>query len=361
MLAATLVVGAASLGAIAAAGACLVSVPNVVSTCTSNRWPAAPPKSPGGNGSFFVAVHTLDYGVDLEAGAPGFNLDGLCGCGGSCTPHPNADVACWQGDINNAIATLFSQVRGFVGGTAPAGFDVNVHIDAGEIGLLLQVVGYNGQSDSELKVAAFASTGTWAAGDGGTLQPPRWDGNDVWALDPGSVQAGPNVPFYSASQAYVTGGTFVALFDRFPLPASIGVATGVFEVENAVLTATLVPRGGTTYALANGVLGARAPTATLLSSLARFADPFDGGTLCGTDPVYNFAKPAVCEAADLNQDPSKDGRGFACNALSVGGAFTAEPAQQGAVHAPLVAPLNGCAAPDGAPWGDDCAHDNGNY
>jgi len=265
---------------------------------------------------------------------------------------------------------VLAQLRDFVGPGSPAGFDLNPHIAAGEIGLILEIDGYNGQpDDSDLLVAAYASTGTWTADDAGgagVIRPPRWDGNDVWAPDPASVQPGtPDLPRFTARQAYVTGGTLVASFDRIQVPASIGVGSGPFEADSAIVTANVVAAGAS-FALTNGVVGARVATQTLLSGLARFRDPYapdsgGPGALCGANVDYNLVKSTVCVSADLNADPAHDNLGFACNALSAGVTFTAQPAKLGPEHAPAVAPLNGCAAPDGAPWSDDCARDNGDY
>jgi hypothetical protein len=311
-------------------------------------------------------VRFVDFGflhVDAAVPARGFDLD--CDHLGaqSCVTHGDDSIANTEllGGTDNGVGALVGDIATLLTDEAGSDFNLNQHIESGEIGLLVQVGGYNGgANDANVgTVFVIASAGIYPSDAAGPV-PPAWDGGDTWTVEQGSADTA-GLPRFKSTSAYVRDNVLVAFFDVIHAPASIGPGTGIFELEHAVLTARVVhdPFG---YHLDDGQIGARIRTSTVLSSLAQFRDPFvpDSGSMCGSDPTYASAKSTyICPGADINADPLHDNAGRGCNAFSVAIGFRAFPARISDIRARSVEA--GCASPDGASWFDDCPSDNGEY
>ncbi len=89
----------------------------------------------------------------------------------------------------------------------------------------------------------------------------------------------------------------------------------------------------------------------MLPALQGLEDPFNPGNgLCGDSGTYSNIKTSACHSADVMTDPTQDGKGAACDALSVGASFSAGPAHLG----PIWAGKPKQAFCGGASYHDDC-------
>jgi len=91
------------------------------------------------------------------------------------------------------------------------------------------------------------------------------------------------------------------------------------------------------FAIENGSLGARWPTASALYDFR----PLDlGGFLCGTNSAYKTFKSYICSAADIMARPIQDKSGAVCEAISLTLGFRAGAARLGRVYdPPFVTPV----------------------
>jgi hypothetical protein len=324
--------------------------------------PPADDPSDAGDQSFVVALHTLDFGLSLEAGAPstlGYDLDGISTCcadaGESCKGAVAAaplhcDDPAGRDDsaahLLRSLASLNSQFNDM---------SVSQRLQQGSYSVLLQVLHYNGQpNDTQVTAALYAADGVEGPADAG---PPvaKWDGTDVWTIDSAFVvtpDASPPVPTHFDGNAYVAGGTLVVHVD---FPISVGSAdTGdlTLTLTSGLITGTVMPAGAGTYHVTLGQIAGRWNNSQLLSAIQSLSIPpqIGSGHICRGTPEYAFVKQEVCQYSDIVTNPSNDNTGATCDALSIGFGFTADPAEIGDV-VPSVTNPDFCDA--GLPP-DDC-------
>ena len=288
----------------------------------------------GGTLSSYAAVQTLAF-VEPDAGPLlGYDLDGVCTCPGpascvSATQH--CDLAGGRDTSGNQIVALLDNfLQGSAAGT------LNAQIAAGKLGLLFEVVDYNGEADDQqVGVAVVTSPGIILDADAGTTQPPRWDGKDVWNVDTASVAGStPSdggyvyVPLALSTSAYVTSGTLVATLPSL----QIAFGRSLLTLTNAVITAVLHADSGG-YDLQQGQLAGRISTHEIQAFMATFRDPFNRSTfLCGSDGTFQGFRGNLCGAADLMHDPSLDNTDAGCDAISIVVGFNAIAANVGAPY-----------------------------
>jgi hypothetical protein len=322
------------------------------------RWPGRPATEDGTQDIELVAAFRTIAFEASDASAPlGYDLDGVVTCPGpgSCKA-PNKDPCDDALGRDNAGGQLIAQLSAFTNEFSAS--QVNRRIGEGQYGAVMRVRGYNGgQNDAKVSVAFYVSTGTTnptpdAGGDAGRPPPPVWAGSDRWDVDSNTLLGGaslvgtdcdarPNdcVPRNVDTNAYVSGGVLVAALD---VPLQFGSASRLsLDLTGAVVVARLTP-AGSSYRLDGQVVG-RWSTQKLLTSLASANDPFSKDPLCGANPTYQNIKALICQAADIPGDPTKDGKGETCDALSVALAFTAEAAKMGKVQG-RGTPTPGCDA-----------------
>jgi hypothetical protein len=271
--------------------------------------------------SFAAALSAYTSGVTtaFDGGATGFDLDRQCTCPGppSCVSSSmaaNCDVEPGGHDIvGNALGSLLDSE---LAGTAEG--DLNTRIMTGRYNLVLDVQNYNGgANDSEVFVAILTSSGL--GGDAGT---PKFDGTDVWNIDPastlgpveGDAGAYTYTPRYSVSDAYVNDHVLVA---RFP-EVVVGLSFGTVTLSGAIVSAQIETTPSGSYRL-EGQIAARISTLSIFGLLGHLSyDDGDGGShkLCGSDPVFQAAQQSVCATTDIMSQPSQDGTDAGCNALS---------------------------------------------
>jgi hypothetical protein len=336
--------------------------------CGGRRWPGRPAQddpSTGPDISITNALRTLDFGL-RDGGlavAYGYDLDGLCTCAPdpeSCLPvardgAPPPPKHCdFEAGVDNALGGLlgrFSQLPNFF-----AQDYINGQLAKGVYGAVVRISGYNGKpNDQFVNLEIFSSNGTNGT-QMGFPTPPKYDGTDVWTVDPTAVVGGvvpdggePKAKS-STSDAYVANGVLVAKLD---FPISVGAAnndgTVTIELKDSVVTAKLVPQGSS-WRLDEGLITGRWSTAKMLPSLQVLRDPFDiSQPLCGANVTYGELKKQICNAQDIGPSSAEDGKNAPCSALSVGFGFTSFPALIGSTH-----PRADGGFPCGVQWDDSC-------
>jgi hypothetical protein len=339
--------------------------------CPKVRWPPPPQVADDVTNLTFVdAIRSFDFGVtELQGTVPavGFDLDCITTCPGasSCAPHANTTPQALCDDPpdgqDNALGKLLTEAAPLVSGN-PKSYDINGYVAAGQLDVLLKVFGYSGKPDDpNVEVAAFVSNGIWGANDAGPT-PPAWNGNDVWTVDPNSVQnpgAAPEywIPTFLDTHAYVAGGTLVSVIGNLTVPIVLGSGTETFALAGGVITATIATDPTGQPYLQSGQIGARVSTRSILTALVNFHDPLsDGGQhLCGNDATYKiFKQTFICTSADINAE-SQDNTGAPCDALSIAIGFAAAPAKLGVIRGrtDLVTTCDDASVP----WTDDCPSD----
>jgi hypothetical protein len=290
--------------------------------------PARPPAASG------VAIPDLVFAfrsIVLDQPDAGYDLDQACTCNdapddpGSCTSStPRCDA---PRGVDNALAHVVSSTFG--GSFASLNFQ-NRMAD-GTLDVLFQIQGFNGQEDDDaVSFALFASSGTIPpdAGDSDAMPRPTFDGTDTWTVNPDSfndVADGGDAAIakFSSQEAYVRSDALVA---RSP-NAYIGLGDLVLHITDATLTGDLV-LASHPYKIANGRITGRVSAESFLLGLPGIKlGP--AVSLCPGGSLFEQAKKAICAARDIVSDPARDNRGDACDALSVGMAFTAVEARLG--------------------------------
>lgn len=328
--------------------------------CVHAAAPARPTieDSPNGlNLTFAIDDLRFDTGTEPRAlPAPkGLDLDKTCTCPEplSCVPRSDAAaVACDSEDGRDNVAGQLLYNLLTVTTKADGGplFVVRDQISRGIFTALFQIQGWNGEPDDPHVIATVVlSTGSADDADGGRIL-PKFDGSDVWKVDPTSLAGGDNlvgrdcrtVPCLAISidpNAYVVGGVVVSHIDNAPIRIRTESGPLVIDFIDSTLIAKLSAFPGGGYRL-DGELSGRWPTDRLLSGLAGVRDPTSNKSLCppGNGVAYDLVKKAVCESADLAIDPSRDRTSATCSALSDAVSFTAVPATLGKVEATIQEP-----------------------
>jgi hypothetical protein len=149
------------------------------------------------------------------------------------------------------------------------------------------------------------------------------------------------------TNAYVTDGVLVAHLDA---PFIVGGVTDqlLVEMTQTVIVAPIIFDGS--YRVDEGRISGRWNLGKMLTSLQGIEDPFSPGSgLCADSGTYANVKSSACHGADVTTDPMMDGKGNACDALSIAGSFSAGPAHLGPIWAGK--PIKQWC---GAAYQDDC-------
>ncbi len=320
------------------------SVPEA-SACALKHPPLPPAQDDPSDASveLFNVVREIKFAGPDAAATYGYDIDDIDTCclnaPESCVPPVVANKHCDEegGVDNRGGESLQSILSVGIGGLNQE--SLNDALDGGAFSLGIAVEAYNGQpNDTQVVVAAFVSSGTVDA-DGGYLHQAKWDGNDVWSIEQASTPGGTDdagipYPFNFDAKAYVTNGTVVAHM-TFPFVIGSGTGTGaVTTLTNAVMSGQLVPDNGS-FRIDNAQLSGRVRLTDLFSMMHGLPNPFAPGTfMCPGTNAYDYAKPLVCELADINADPSLDSTGAPCDAISFSAGFTMYRAQPGLVVNP---------------------------
>jgi hypothetical protein len=326
-------------------------------TCAHATAPAPPAADDGtANLDLVFAADSLQL---LEAKTPlGLDLDHVCTCPGpeacrsvSTPTKVHCDDDAGRDNSGGQTIATFSSVSDTFNETL-----VNQRIRSGASSILLRVRGYNGgANDTSVTAILYKSTGIQPIDDAGTTMAPRFDGTDRWQLDPGSIVGGGTatgvdcdgnpqcIALTFDQKAYVTDHVLVM---RINVVLPLGAGTQL-DLTNATVTGRLAPMGNS-FTVVDGNIAGRWKANKVLEIVGNAKSPAGPGLLCNDLATYQQIKQLVCGAADLPSDPSQDRTDVACDALSLGLAFTASPARLG-----TVAPVSTDAPPCGA-FTDTC-------
>jgi hypothetical protein len=326
---------------------------------------------------FFVALRQVTI-ANKQDQIVGYDLDGVCTCDTrASTAHAGqpscaaATAACdVEGGVDNAASVLLAQSSPFFS------FDLATQslVASGRRTLLVQIAKYNGKPND--KAVAFAVTlsdgirekvcptsgvdpnyGTWT---------PGWCADDKWSLPSDAVLPTTKQPLLQGVGFVRDGVLSLQIPSGLQLPftsaASLPIGGAVMTGRLVPLGEDLLPRDRTRaptareqrlYALDNGVVGGRIKAVELLAAIGTVEQVLDGDAgnvqLCNV-PFFGLVRDSLCGAVDIASAPSLDfAPSGACDALSIGFAFTAFPALVGDVRVGTP-DVNPCAAgPDGQP------------
>ncbi len=346
-----------------------------IDPCAHARVPAPPAADDGsGNVDLLLAasfIRVLPRGtiaLPHPVEPSGLDLDNTCTCPGpetckALTGMAHCDADGGADDSTGAVFLGFAAL-------APDFNDdhLNTTLRAGNSTVLFRVKSYNGGlNDKQVTFIVYTSRGLSRpdpgdAGSDGAPPPPKYDGTDVWTIDPSSllggvtVDGGPScegndnvcVPLFADTQAYVKDGVLVSHVD-FPITIGSGGNELVLTISAATLYAKLIPDGAT-FRIDDGQIGGRFNAGGLLTALGVSADPIGkASALCNDQALYQNIKARVCGAADIMTHPLDDSTGKACDALSIAVSFSASAGHLGPV---FTKPPN--SDPCDAGWKDDC-------
>jgi hypothetical protein len=199
---------------------------------------------------------------------------------------------------------------------------LRIALDHGKFSLLFRLGRWNGEAnDPEVSLQVLNAFDANRGTDGGA----RFDGNDTWVIDGESLIS--NIPTSPVLKAYVTNGVLVAEMPSLVFKARVPTNNEKWLLLRVVLRdahiTARITRTATGFTLDEGQIGGRSPSAELLT-LAMYLG------VCPGSVAFDSVKPLLCDARDLPVDPAKDGRDFACDAVSVGVSFEASPANAAA-------------------------------
>lgn len=343
--------------------------------CKHARPPKPPPKKDVPTHltiTFATREMRLDTGRDPESGLSkpqGLDLDNTCTCGvadaaPSCNSPATAPPAC---DKTTAVdGGVLEEGRDNVAGDllaiALSRLPVSLGADAirdrigrGLYSILVGIADWNGTpDDDQVFVSMLMSPGADMGRDENMdIIRPKWDGNDRWAVEVGSVQDGmtkldkecesadPNAlpecdPIAIDLNGYVSGGKLVANFDEVPFSFGDDNARLDVPFQSATLVAKITGTAPTFYL--DGELSGRWPADKIVNAIGNIAivddkDP-EGGVkgLCTTNDTFEFFRKSVCLSVDLASTKADDNKGKDCRTMSQSVRFKAEVAHQGAVR-----------------------------
>lgn len=342
--------------------------------CGSLDLPEPPTSADAGEvAPIVVALRKVDFGIDTNAAAVGFNLDKACTQSvDQSTCRTNVDEQTFnrfvkdrnpQG-LDNAGVELLQQIKIYGGAFSPA--EVNRRLGDGEYGAVLRLSGYNGLPDDDRVVLeVFPAVGVLVPDDAGTpvKGKPAFKKTDVWQRDR-RFDTGGTSAFLSTS-AYVKGGVLVASFKTVTLPISVPDDKKPLDIviQGGFVKGAIVDDGGG-FRLKDAVLGGRWRTADMLSQVRTIyiADTLGvkNKYLCepGLVPdVYKLVKTAICDARDLRAVDTEDKKDLPCNAFSTAMVVDTYPVDDEGplTDLPPEATAARCTMPGAVPVGDDCA------
>ena len=318
------------------------AAPDVATACPEvfpPAKPAADDPSDAGDQTVTLALHTIDLGFGDEGGAPptyGYDLDhvytdcegGVESCGAAVAGATHPDQV---GGRDNSGGQLLYKLASFDPGLFNSS-TISERLQNGTYSLLVQLLHYNGTADdTQVTAALYTSDGIQPDVDG-AAPPAKWDGTDVWTIDSASVlfaDASPVVGNFSDGAAYVADGIFV-MHVNFPISLGTSATGGItVNLTGGVITGQLVPDGGGTYKLADGLIVGRWNVTGMLTAMQALS--IAGTPLCQGTALYTNVKEQICQYADIMTSSTDDLMGKTCDALSLAFGFTADPANMGNV------------------------------
>jgi hypothetical protein len=303
----------------------------------------------GGTTELVFVTRVMDVGETTgDDGVPrflklGYDLDNHCGdrrCRNPLDQNPQ-DRAGVDG-IDDALGRMIANIKKTFDTEIVSSAQVNQQTNDGQIPpvALFRIRNYDGlQDDNHVDVDWYAPVllgATAEAGipDGGTA--PKWDGNDVWPIEPTTFEQPPSadgkmpghgmVPRTSI-EAYVSSYHLVAKF-----PDGIPFRFWLFgaPLYSPVVTASIFPNTITKkFELRDGLITGRASMRDVLSLIPvmTLALPTNAA-LCTDSPLYPNISDFICTYPDLS---SSSNEGSDCDMMSASLGFDTAPAKIGEV------------------------------
>jgi len=298
--------------------------------------PPGPPADEGGPPGVFTFVSTaksVSFGILPDGGVEpvfGYDLDRTCTCegqGNSCVTPPDASGCDLSNGIDDAVFEMIATAKRY---GIDFTHDLNDNIVTGANSILLWVDGYNGAlDDPSVGVGVLYSPGLY--GDGGANVAPTFTADDAWSVTSDEVVPLTKGPV-SVAPGFVRDGTLVVR-----TPVKLGLLPGVtIDLPDALLVGRIGTAGNGAYFVAEGVVAGRGPAAPLIRALGSKEQPPRSGKHLCTNPDYaiGFAVMGerLCAGRDIMTDPADDGKGKACDAISVTLRFVGAPASIGPIR-----------------------------
>lgn len=301
----------------------------------------------GGDIDFVTALRTINLDEKASDVTLGLDLDGLCTCEANAPPSctPLVELVCdGPGGIDNAVGILFAGVYDLSSGAITSG-QISAAANKGQWTNLMRVRGYNGEpDDAKVEVMLYMTQGVSAG-----MPEPLWDGNDAWPVDDTSLASAPDLDsaMIQSDDAYVSGGVLVARIANERIRIRSTFMKMDLDLVDVTVRANL-EGSAAGYKLTDGVVAGRWPLTSAFPNLASIRYIGDQ-KLCTGDSDYVAVKLTICGNADLRQD----GASGACDMLSFGATFTADPAKLGGVVPAPGPPAEPCD-PSEDPSTDSC-------
>lgn len=348
--------------------------PDPTDPCNHAREPSAPSKQDDQRSlklTFATDDMRFDTGRDPDSGLSkpkGLDLDDTCSCGvadaaPSCEAPLGTAPKCDKDDQgrDNVAGDLLQVALGSLQTViGPDAIYANIH--KGFYAVLVNVTAWNGTpNDDQVGVSLLMSPGVDNPKDDfANLIPPKFDGNDVWKVEPGSIHDG-NLklgkscedirilcePIALDVNGYVRDGKLVAHFDTVPFSFGPDSSRIVIPFNSATLLATI---SGTEPSFRlDGELVGRWPSESILQAVASASITNSDGTtvaVCNQPSLYATFRTQVCLSADLAATRKDDKKGKRCTTLSQSLRFTAIAAHLGPVTESTTQTGSGVCPPD---------------
>ena len=334
--------GAPEAGGSASGGAGAAGVPADAGAggqpelCPLAHWPSRPPVGDDTSLPQPLVLATSDLNYS-QTSVVGRDLDNSCTCPGAptCSSSRAPDLLCdapggRDASANKVLATI---TQNGISNFSEAALKQDIRV--GRTGILLRISAYNGTpNDDRVSVELFGKA--WVH-PGYQL---RHDGTDAWLTYAGSLNTINARSFDWDMDGYVRDGVLVAHFQTLTIALRpyVGDVDNPMEIimDEAVISGNL-SQGAYGFELKNGSLAGRWRNDRMLSAFKVFK--YTGTFMCTSKNLaFPVFKDAACKYIDIMRTSSLDSQGQACDAISWGIGFTAEPARLGAEESPPITP-----------------------
>ncbi len=308
----------------------------------------------GGNVELIFAIRTINIGETTGIdGVPeyrklGFDLDGRCTSAGDpprCTDAHRSDPS--EGDgingIDDALGHMISTIKSTFGQEIITSKLVNDEVQAATLPptSLFRIRGYDGlDSDNHVEVDWYFPVlpGPTQADGGGAqadaAMAPRWDGTDVWPVQPSTFVQPPSPDGTNPGGAVLQRTSVDAYVSRYQVVATFpqGIPFRFWHLQVALydpmLTIDIVPNPATGKFELRGLVTGRAKMSDVMGLVPTMTSSFPGIIVCTNDALYVNIRNWMCSFFDLSSSSSATNP--ECDMMSVALGFEAAPVRIGA-------------------------------
>jgi hypothetical protein len=275
----------------------------------------------------------------------GYDLDNHCGARRCRNPlDQNPQDREGVNGIDDALGRMIANIKMTFGTEIVSSAQVNQQTNDGQIPpvALFRIRNYGGlQDDNHVDVDWYAPVLMGATTEGGVPEagtPPKWDGTDVWPIEPTTFAQPPSadgkVPgkgmvARTSIDGYVTSYHLVAKF-----PDGIPFRFWLFgaPLYSPVLTANIFPNTITKkFELRDGLITGRASMRDVLGLIPVMTLALPTAmALCTDSPLYPTISDFICTYPDLTSSSNESSD---CDMMSAALGFETSPAKLGDVIA----------------------------